>query len=71
MGEVSEPVCEVPVGLNRVGVVLLGGLTPVAAVQEAGIETENHAMSTVIDYQELICFQEVFKKFAPVPAVKV
>lgn len=70
MGEVSEPVCEVPVGLNRVGVVLLGGLTPVAAVQEAGIETENHAMSTVIDYRELTSFQEILKNFAAVPSTR-
>ena len=67
MGEVSEPVCEVPVELNRVGMILLGGLTPVAAVQEAGIEVENYAMSAMIDYQELVSFAEVFKRFtAPV-----
>ncbi len=64
MGEISEPVCEVPVGLNRVGMILLGGLTPVAAVQEAGIDVENHAMSAVIDYEEFISFEEVLKNFA-------
>lgn len=64
LGEVSEPVCEVPVGLDRVGLVLLGGLTPVAAVQEAGIEADNRAMSTMMSYQELMSFQEVFERFA-------
>ena len=64
LGEVSEPVCEVPVGLDRVGLVLLGGLTPVAAVQEAGIETDNRAMSTMMSYQELMSFQEVLERFA-------
>ena len=59
MGNTSEPVCEIPVELNRVGVVLLGGLNPVAAAEEAGIEAENHAMSTVIDYQNLIKFWEL------------
>jgi hypothetical protein len=68
MGEISEPVCEVPVELNRVGMILLGGLTPVAAVQEAGIEVDNYAMSTMMDYQKLVSFAEVFKRFtAPVP----
>jgi hypothetical protein len=59
MGNTSEPVCEIPVELNRVGMILLGGLNPVAAAEEAGIEAENHAMSTVIDYQNLINFWEL------------
>jgi hypothetical protein len=59
MGNVSEPVCEIPVELNRVGMLLVGGLNPVAAAEEAGIEAENHAMSTVTEYQNLIKFWEV------------
>ena len=59
MGNTSEPVCEVPVELNRIGVILLGGMNPVAAAAEAGIEIENHAMSTVTDYQDLIKFKEL------------
>ena len=59
MGNTSEPVCEIPVELNRIGAILLGGLNPVAAAEEAGIEAENHAMSTVIDYQNLIKFWEL------------
>jgi hypothetical protein len=59
MGDVSEPVCEIPVGLNRAGMILLGGLTPVAAAEEQGIEAENHAMSTVMEYRNLIKFWEL------------
>lgn len=61
MGNTSEAVCEIPVELNRVGMILLGGLNPVAAAEEAGIEAESHAMSTVIEYQNLIKFWEVVK----------
>ena len=61
MGNVSETVCEIPVELNRVGVVLLGGLNPVAAAEEAGIRAENRAMSTLIDYQDLTKFWEFVK----------
>jgi len=57
-GETSEPVCEIPVELNKIGMVLLGGLNPVAAAEEAGIETENLAMSTIMEYQELVKFRE-------------
>jgi len=59
LGNTSEPVCETPVELNRIGVVLLGGLNPVAAAGEAGIEAENHAMSTLVEYQSLIKFGEL------------
>jgi len=59
MGNVSEAVCGIPIGLNRVGVILLGGLTPVAAAVESGIEVENHAMSTLLEYESLTKFQEL------------
>jgi repressor of nif and glnA expression len=58
IGEMSEPVCEIPVGLNKTGMVLLGGLNPVAAAEEVGIEADNLAMSTVMEYQELEDFRD-------------
>jgi repressor of nif and glnA expression len=61
VGNVSEPVCEIAVELNRVGMILIGGLNPIAAVEEAGIEVENHAMSAVVDYKSLIDFKELIK----------
>ena len=59
VGDTSEPVCEIPVELNKIGMVLLGGLNPVAAAEEAGIEAENRAMSTVMEYQDLSKFEEL------------
>ncbi len=54
LGNTSEAVCEMGVELNKIGIVLMGGLNPVAAAAEAGIEVENHSMSTVVDYKSLI-----------------
>jgi repressor of nif and glnA expression len=59
MGNTSEPVCETPVELNRIGMILLGGMNPVAAAEEAGVEAENHGMSTIMEYGDLIKFQEL------------
>jgi repressor of nif and glnA expression len=59
MGNTSEPVCEIPVELNRIGMILLGGMNPVAAAEEAGVEAENHGMSTIMEYGDLIKFQEL------------
>jgi len=59
MGNSSESVCETPVELNRIGMILLNGLNPVAVAVEAGIEVENRGMSTVMEYRDLVKVQEV------------
>jgi repressor of nif and glnA expression len=59
IGEISEPVCEVPVRSHRVGVVIWSGLNPLAAAVEAGITVSNHAFSGVINYQSLKSFGEI------------
>jgi hypothetical protein len=59
IGKVSEPVCEVPLELNRIGIVLVGGLNPVAASAEAGISSESHSMSTTVDYRTLVKIYDI------------
>jgi repressor of nif and glnA expression len=61
LGNVSEPVCEIPMELNRIGMVLIGGLNPMAAVEEAGLDIETHAMSTVVEYSQLVDFEELME----------
>lgn len=56
LGNTSEPVCQIGVGLNRVGLVLLGGLNPVTAAVEAGLDVENTAESGLIEYGDLVSF---------------
>jgi repressor of nif and glnA expression len=59
IGKISEAICEIPVELNRIGIILVNGLNPIAAAVEAGIEVENRGMSTVMEYQDLIKFEEL------------
>ncbi len=59
VGDTSRPVCEIDVRLNKTGVVLLGGLNPIAAAVEAGIEAENSSMSTVVEYRNLADFKGI------------
>ncbi len=59
LGNISEPICQIAVGMNRVGMVLLGGLNPVAAAAEAGIEVENLAESGMVDFQQLVSFWQL------------
>jgi repressor of nif and glnA expression len=59
IGDTSEPLCQIPISLNRVGIIQLGGLNPVAAAAESGIEIENIAESGLIDYQQLQSFWQL------------
>jgi len=59
MGNTSDQICEVPVELNRIGMILIGGMNPIAAVEEAGIAADNFAMSTVMNYEELVSIKEL------------
>jgi repressor of nif and glnA expression len=61
VGGIGEPVCEIAVELNRIGIILLNGLNPVAAAVEAGIEVENFGMSTLMEYRKLINFKELIR----------
>ena len=53
IGNVGHPLCQIDVDISKVGLILVGGLNPVAAVYEQGLDVENKAMSTVMEYEEL------------------
>jgi repressor of nif and glnA expression len=59
IGNPNTPLLEVPVGIDKVGMVVVGGLNPVAALEEKGILTESKAMSTLIDYSRLVPFNSI------------
>lgn len=59
IGKPGQPVLGMPVGVDRVGLVIPGGLNPVAACEEWGIEVENKALSTLLDFSELVRFDSL------------
>ena len=59
MGKPNETICEIPVGVNKIGIILQSGLNPIAAAAEAGIEVVSRAMSGLIDYSKLRRFVEL------------
>ncbi|MBI2952714.1 MAG: DUF128 domain-containing protein [Chloroflexi bacterium] len=59
VGKPGGELLDVPVGVNRVGIVIIGGLNPLAAADEAGIVCENRAMSTMYDFEALRSFGEL------------
>jgi repressor of nif and glnA expression len=61
IGNPNQPLLEMPVGIDKAGMVIVGGLNPVAALEEAGIPTESRAMSTLYEYSKLIRFKDALK----------
>lgn len=59
LGNVGEPVCQIALGINRIGMVLLGGLNPVAAAVEAGVPVENASESGLIEFERLVSFWDL------------
>jgi len=53
LGRPGRPLLDVPVPQGRVGLIVAAGLNPIAAVEEAGIETENHAMAVLHEFLAL------------------
>jgi hypothetical protein len=54
VGEPSRPLLEVPVDHSRAGIIVAAGLNPLAAVEEAGIPTENRALARLCDFGTLV-----------------
>jgi len=59
IGKPGRPLLDIPVSEGRVGMIVAGGLNPVAAVEEAGIATENVAMGTLFGFEQLVPFWEL------------
>ncbi len=59
IGNPNQELLEMPVGIDKVGIVVVGGLNPIAAAEEAGISTISRAMSTLYKYSDLVRFKEL------------
>jgi len=53
IGDIGNPICETMVGVNKAGMILIGGLNPVACAHEQGIDVDNLAMTTVMEFQDM------------------
>jgi len=53
IGQPNSPLLGVPVGIDKVGMIIVGGLNPIAALEESGVVTESKAMSTLYEYSQL------------------
>jgi hypothetical protein len=59
VGSIGNPICETIVGVNKAGMILIGGLNPVACAHEQGIDVDNLAMTTVMEFRDMQHISEV------------
>jgi len=59
IGNPNQPLLEMPVGLDKTGMIIVGGLNPVAALEESGITSVTKAMSTLYGFSALVRFSEL------------
>jgi HTH-type transcriptional regulator, global nitrogen regulator NrpRI len=57
-GKPNQSLLDIPVGADKVGMIAVGGLNPIAAAEESGIHTESMAMSTLYEYSKLLSFND-------------
>jgi len=62
VGEPSQELFGVPVLQGMAGIAVIGGLNPIAAVEEAGIVSESRAMSVLADFSRLRPFWDIYEE---------
>lgn len=61
MGSPNQPLLDIPVPQGRVGMLVCGGLNPVAAIVEGNIGVTSTAMCTLAPYESLFDYRELFQ----------
>ena len=59
IGKPNRPLLDIPVSEGRAGIIVAGGLNPIAAVEERGIATDNVAMGSLMEFEHLMPFWEL------------
>lgn len=64
VGWPGQPLLGIPINEGRVGAIVIGGLNPVAILEEYNIEVYSRALSALIDYKRLFSYTELEEKIA-------
>jgi repressor of nif and glnA expression len=61
----NQPLLDIPVAQGCAGLVIAGGLNPIAAIVESGIDTTSAAMHTLCDFSQLVPYETARELLAP------
>ncbi|MAG13513.1 MAG: hypothetical protein CMN78_02835 [Spirochaetales bacterium] len=59
IGMPNQDVSEIPVSEGNIGAVVIGGLNPIAILEEAGFEIHSRALSGHVEYSRLFSYEEL------------
>ncbi len=59
IGWPGQPLLEVGVDENRLGAIVIGGLNPVAILEESGVKVYSRALSGLVEFKKLFPFEEL------------
>ena len=59
VGMPNQPLFGIPVGEGRTGLVVMGGLNPAAALEEAGLASENRSLAGLLEYRQFPEFRHL------------
>lgn len=59
IGWPGQPLLQIPVSEGRIGAIVIGGLNPVAILEEKGIKIYSRAMAGLVDYRKLFSYEEL------------
>jgi hypothetical protein len=62
IGKPNRPLLDIPVGEGRAGMIVVGGLNPVAAIREAGIPIVAQSLAGLEEFGKFAPFKEVAQK---------
>ena len=59
IGRPGQTLLDIPVGAGRVGAIVIGGLNPVAILEENGVRAHSRALAGLIDFSRLFHYSEL------------
>ena len=60
LGKPNQPLLDIPVAKERAGMIVTGGLNPIAAIHEAGIQVTMKSLAGLEDVNAFTTFKEVY-----------
>jgi hypothetical protein len=65
IGRPGQAIMEIPVGEGLVGAIVIGGLNPVAILEENNVRVHSRALAGLVDFQTLFHYREIEKHLGP------
>ena len=64
LGNPGQSLYGVPVGPQRIGAIIIGGLNPMSIFEETGLRIQSSALSSLVDFNRLFHYSELKDRFA-------